>query len=45
MHFLMPLAQRVVVLNFGGKIAEGTPDEVRAHPAVVDAYLGDAAAV
>jgi ABC-type branched-subunit amino acid transport system ATPase component len=45
MHFLMPLAQRVVVLNFGGKIAEGTPDEVRSHPAVVDAYLGDAAAV
>ncbi len=45
MHFLMPLAQRVVVLNFGGKIAEGTPDQVRAHPAVVDAYLGDAAAV
>src|SRR5574339_282118 len=44
MRFLMPLAQRVVVLNFGGKIAEGTPDEVRAHPAVVDAYLGDAAA-
>jgi ABC-type branched-subunit amino acid transport system ATPase component len=45
MHFLMPLAQRVVVLNFGGKIAEGTPEEVRSHPAVVDAYLGDAATV
>jgi ABC-type branched-subunit amino acid transport system ATPase component len=45
MHFLMPLAQRVVVLNFGGKIAEGTPEEVRSHPAVVDAYLGDAAAL
>jgi ABC-type branched-subunit amino acid transport system ATPase component len=45
MHFLLPLAHRVVVLNFGAKIAEGTPDEVRSHPAVLDAYLGDAAAV
>ena len=45
MHFLLPLASRVVVLNFGAKIAEGTPEEVRAHPAVVDAYLGDAAAL
>jgi branched-chain amino acid transport system ATP-binding protein len=45
MHFLLPLAQRVVVLNFGAKIAEGTPEQVRAHRAVVDAYLGDAAAV
>jgi branched-chain amino acid transport system ATP-binding protein len=45
MHFLLPLAQRVVVLNFGAKIAEGTADEVRSHPAVLDAYLGHAAAV
>jgi ABC-type branched-subunit amino acid transport system ATPase component len=45
MHFLMPLAQRVVVLNFGAKIAEGTPEEVRGHPGVIGAYLGDAAAV
>jgi len=45
MHFLLPLAQRVVVLNFGAKIAEGTPEAVRAHPAVIDAYLGHAAAV
>jgi branched-chain amino acid transport system ATP-binding protein len=45
MHFLLPLAHRVVVLNFGAKIAEGTPEQVRSHPAVVDAYLGDAAAV
>ena len=40
MHFLLPLAHRVAVLNFGAKIAEGLPDEVRAHPAVMDAYLG-----
>jgi branched-chain amino acid transport system ATP-binding protein len=45
MHFLLPLAQRVVVLNFGAKIAEGTPGQVRSHPAVLDAYLGHAASV
>jgi ABC-type branched-subunit amino acid transport system ATPase component len=45
MHFLLPLAQRVVVLNFGVKIAEGAPEEVRSHPAVMDAYLGNAATV
>jgi ABC-type branched-subunit amino acid transport system ATPase component len=37
----LPLAQRVVVLNFGRKIADGTPDKIRDDPAVVDAYLGD----
>jgi ABC-type branched-subunit amino acid transport system ATPase component len=45
MRFLLPLAQRVVVLNFGARIAEGTPQEVRANRAVMDAYLGDAAAL
>ena len=45
MRFLLPLASRVVVLNFGARIAEGTPQEVRAHRAVMDAYLGDAAAL
>ena len=45
MRFLLPLAQRVVVLNFGAKIAEGPPHEVRRHPAVMEAYLGDAAAL
>ena len=45
MRFLLPLAGRVVVLNFGARIAEGTPQEVRANRAVMDAYLGDAAAL
>jgi len=45
MRFLLPLAGRVVVLNFGARIAEGTPQEVRSQRAVMDAYLGDAAAL
>jgi branched-chain amino acid transport system ATP-binding protein len=44
MHFLLPLAHRVVVLNYGAKIADGLPDEIRANPAVMDAYLGSHAA-
>jgi branched-chain amino acid transport system ATP-binding protein len=41
MHFLLPLAQRMVVLNFGRKIADGAPQAIRDNPAVIDAYLGD----
>jgi ABC-type branched-subunit amino acid transport system ATPase component len=44
MHFLLPLAERAVVLNFGRKIADGTPREIARQPEVVAAYLGEAAA-
>ena len=45
MHFLMRLAQRVVVLNFGSKIADATPAEVQRDPAVMNAYLGESGSV
>ena len=40
MEFVMNLVDRLVVMNFGSKISEGRPDEVRADPQVQAAYLG-----
>jgi len=41
LEFVMSLCNKIMVMHRGSKIAEGTPEEVRTHPEVLEAYLGD----